>query len=210
MPRAIVVGFREGWSCAFDADSGLLARVWHGGFLRPGNGTASAASPDGVLVWERRPGALEELTSPATAAPLPARPRLLGYRIDAQGVPVLRVLLDEQGTVLEHSAAPLTGAPPGAFVRQLLVRSQGAALLLWAGAGEVVESGPGFRALRAGDRWWLVGARGEPEFRSQDGAGAELRLLLRPGSAQTLRVVPSDGSAASLATARRWISSGDR
>ena len=128
-PRAMMVGFPEGVHYAFDLQNSRLAWVWRGRFFNA-KGT-----------WQARAGALERPPVPdarrlSTGAPFArtAKPdewiksasedlryKRLGWRFDAQRVPIWRYSID--GIEIEERLSPRVSGGNSTLVREFTLRA---------------------------------------------------------------------------------------
>jgi cytochrome c553 len=196
--RAVAVGYPNGVSLAFDAQTCRLAYAWSGNFLdaspvwdgRGGNPakvlgprfwTAPAGCPVGATSSNEPPDFAARAKDPAYGASLPegklfdGTPLLHfdGYATDKDGVPTFRYHVraggDEKVEVSERLEALRAGAAAGVARHFTLT-------------------------VPARQTAWLLAAEGPREPRLLDGQGAAVALDLKPGLAEA----PAAGKALAL------------
>ena len=203
-PRAILAGFPEKLSVAFDANVVRLAKVWRGRFFDhsgvESGRTDKFLEPLGKDVLDLPPGpAFACLDSPQTSWPVAEKTsrdvggRFLGYHLGANRRPTFRYQL--KGYTIEEKAEPIL-RPGGAVLKrsfQIRIGAADALYFLAAQSASIADQGKGNYEVDDAIRIQLKTSPDARPFIRMDG---EKRQLLVP--------IPTGNGTASITQIIAW------
>lgn len=203
-PRAILAGFPEKLSVAFDANVVRLAKVWRGRFFDhsgvESGRTDKFLGPLGEEVLDLPPGpAFAHLDSPQTSWPVAEKTsrnvggRFLGYCLGDNRRPTFRYRLG--GSTIEEKAEPVL-RPGGAILKrsfQIRGGAEDALYFLAAQGASIVDQGAGNYEVNGAVRIQLKTSPPSLPFLREDG-----------GKRQLLAPIPTENGTASITQIIAW------
>lgn len=203
-PRAILAGFPEKLSVAFDANVVRLAKIWRGRFFDhsgvESGRTDKFLGPLGEDVLDLPPGpAFARLDSPQTSWPVAEKTsrnlggRFLGYRLESDRRPTFRYRLGD--SAIEEKAEPIL-RPGGAVLKrsfQIRKGAEDALYFLAAQGASIADQGKGNYEVDGAIRIQLKTSPETQPFIRMDG---EKKQLLVP--------IPTEGGTISITQIIAW------